>query len=282
MLMTLLTLAIASGLSAVMDLRLFRDHMVRDLRVLAAVVGESCVSALVFNSKESAEQRLATLAGEYQVATATLYNASGEPFAQWRRPSEGFPGLAGEAVEIAHPLEFDGRPVGRLVLAARLLELDRQARIYGWLAAAVTLVTLAIAWLIALNLRRRISWPITALEDATRAVSEKGDFSVRVPALRAGREIDSLAKGFNRMLAQIEQREGALREANAVLRRLATDLSRTTARCRSWPWRKSRSTPVPTAPAPRRAIAPRPRNSSGRAFSSCARPSASCAPCSSP
>ena len=225
MLMTLLTLAIASGLSAVMDLRLFRDHMVRDLRGLAAVVGESCVSALVFNSKESAEQRLATLAGEYQVATATLYNASGEPFAQWRRPSEGFPGLAGEAVEITHPLEFDGRPVGRLVLAARLLELDRQARTYGWLAAAVTLVTLAIAWLIALNLRRRISWPITALEDAARAVSEKGDFSVRVPALRAGREIDSLAKGFNRMLAQIEQREGALREANAVLRRLATDLS---------------------------------------------------------
>jgi len=87
MLMTLLTLAVASGLSAVMDLRLFRDHMLRDLNVLAAVVGESCVSALVFNSKESAEQRLATLAGEYQIGTATLYDAAGDTFARWERPT---------------------------------------------------------------------------------------------------------------------------------------------------------------------------------------------------
>ena len=48
--MTLLTLAIATGLSALMDLRLFRDHMLRDLQVLAAVVGENCVSSLVFDS----------------------------------------------------------------------------------------------------------------------------------------------------------------------------------------------------------------------------------------
>jgi signal transduction histidine kinase len=225
MLMTLLTLAIASGLSAVMDLRLFRDHMLRDLKVLAAVVGESCVSALVFNSRESAEQRLATLAGEYQVRAAKLYDASGKPFAHWERPIGDSPSPAGDDIEIEHPLEFDGRPVGRLVLGARLTELERQARIYGWLAAGVTLVTLSIAWMIALNLRRRISWPITTLEGAMRQVSEQGDFSVRVPRFAAGREIDSLARGFNRMLGQIEQHEGSLREANAVLRRLATELS---------------------------------------------------------
>jgi signal transduction histidine kinase len=208
-----------------MDLRLFRDHMLRDLQVLASVVGESCVSALVFNSKESAEQRLATLAGEYQISAATLYAASGETFARWERPDAGRSSVAGEGIEIARPLHFDGRPIGRLVLSARLTELERQKRIYAWFAAGVTLVTLTIAWAIALNLRRRISWPITTLEGAMRAVSQGGDFSVRVPPLGAGQEIDSLAQGFNRMLTQIEQHEGALREANAALRRLATDLS---------------------------------------------------------
>ena len=67
MLMTLLTLTIATGLSALMDLKLFRDHMLRDLQVLAAVVGENCISALVFDSPTSAERNLTTLAREYQV-----------------------------------------------------------------------------------------------------------------------------------------------------------------------------------------------------------------------
>ena len=96
MLMTLLTLAMATGLSALMDLRLFRDHMLRDLQVLAAVVGESCVSALVFNSKESAEQRLATLAGEYQIRSATLYDAQHQPFALWQRSPAVPPTNVGE------------------------------------------------------------------------------------------------------------------------------------------------------------------------------------------
>ena len=63
--MTLVTLTMATGLSALMDLKLFQDHVLRDLRVLAAVVGESCVSTLVFDSPETAERYLATLAREY-------------------------------------------------------------------------------------------------------------------------------------------------------------------------------------------------------------------------
>jgi len=225
MLMTLLTLAMATGLSALMDLRLFRDHMLRDLQVLAAVVGESCVSALVFNSKESAEQRLATLAGEYQIRSATLYDAQHQPFALWQRSPSVPHSNVGDGIEIAYPLRFDERPVGRLVLTVRLDELERQARTYAWLAAAVALLTLAVALTTALRLQRRIARPIMELEGAVRAVSEREDFSLRVPVLRAEREVHGLAQTFNRMLMQIEQREAALGEANTALRRLASDLA---------------------------------------------------------
>ncbi len=224
MLMTLLTLTIATGLSALMDLKLFRDHMLRDLQVLAAVVGENCVSALVFDSPTSAERNLTTLAREYQVQTATLYDADETPFARWQRAPADTPSRA-LAVVIEHPLQFDQRPVGRLVLEVRLEELAHQARNYAWFASALALLTLAVALLLALWLQRRIARPILNLVDAARTVSERQDFSLRVPTPRAEREIGTLVKSFNQMLAQIEQREAALDQANRTLRRLATDLS---------------------------------------------------------
>lgn len=232
MLMTLLTLGVASGLSALLDLRLVRGQIERDLQVLTSVVGQSCVSALVFDSRESAEQRLATLSGEYQIQAATLYDADGRPFARWRRDGpEPRPASApaasqdGARLEIEQALTFDGRPIGRLVVSARLSELARQVRLYWWLVAAVALVTLTLALVVALHLLRRIAWPITTLQSSMREVTERGDFSVRVPELAAGREIDALACGFNRMLGRIEQRDNELREANRTLRRLANDLS---------------------------------------------------------
>jgi signal transduction histidine kinase len=224
-LMSLLTLAMASGLSALMDLRLFRDHMVRDLGVLAAVVGESSVSALVFDSRETAEQRLATLAGEYQVRSAILYDAGGRPFARWQRPPPARPANAGAAVEIAHPLTFDGRPVGRLVVHATLDELERQTRSYVITAAIIALLTLAVALAIALRLQSRIVRPIMALERAVEAISDADDFAMRVPRVPAAQELDALARGFNRLLEQVQRHETALRDANAALRVLATDLS---------------------------------------------------------
>ena len=225
MLMTLLTLAVATGLSAVMDLKLFRDQMLRDLRVLAAVVGENCVSALVFDSPESAERNLATLGREYQVRRAVLFDAGGRPFARWEGPAGAGGRASAATLSIEHPLEFDQRPIGRLVLDVALYELERQARGYAWVAGGLVLLTLAIAFGLAYWLQRRIARPVLELVEATRRVSELEDFSLRVSAPRADREIDTLVQGFNRMLGQIEQRKSALDAANAALRRLAVDLS---------------------------------------------------------
>jgi signal transduction histidine kinase len=227
MLMTLLTLGVVSALSALLDLRLVRGQIERDLEVLTTVVGQSSVSALVFDSPESAEQRLETLAAEYQIQEATLYDAEGRQFARWQRAGAtplAAPPPAGDRCG-SSTLLFDGRPVGRLVVTARLSELARQARLYSWLVAGVALVTLSLALVVALHLLRRISWPITTLQGSMRDVTERGDFSVRVPELAAGREIDALARGFNRMLGRIEQRDNELRDANDRLRRLASDLS---------------------------------------------------------
>lgn len=225
MLMTILTVVVAGGLSAAMDLKLFRDQVQRDLSVLAEVVGENCVAALVFDSPESAERNLATLAREYQIRAATLYDADGRPFAVWRAAADTDAPGGARRLRIDHRLMFDGRPIGRLALEVRLDELARQTRVYVRLGVGVALLTLGLALLVALRLQRRIAGPILALVQATRAITAREDFTLRVPAPTADREIDTLVRDFNGMLAHIEQREAALDAANAELRRLAADLA---------------------------------------------------------
>lgn len=237
---TLLTLGLATLLSALIDIKLFRDHMTRDLEVLAAVVGENCVSALVFDDPGTAQRHLATLEREYQIRSARLLDARGETFAQWgrHRAEASVPGGASltralnPRLEISYAIAFDGRPAGRLVIEAELVELRRQLRIYLPLAALVGLFTLGAALVVALRLRRRIAEPILRLARRSRAISETRDFRARLPDPDVGEEIGTLVAGFNAVLQGLEARESelarqarALDQANAKLRRMALDLA---------------------------------------------------------
>jgi signal transduction histidine kinase len=224
-LVTLLTLGLSSLLSAVLDIKLFRDHMVRDLEVLAAVVGENCVSALVFDDPETAERHLATLEREYQIRSAVLVDAGGRDFAEWvRKPADGdapelplFIKRLSPPLEIGYPIVFDGRPIGRLVIYAELVELARQFRVYLPLAGLVGLVTLGAALLAALRLRRRIAEPILHLAERSRTISTERDFSVRLKNPDAGHEIGTLVEGFNAVLQGLEERESELSRRGRIL-----------------------------------------------------------------
>jgi signal transduction histidine kinase len=238
LLISLLTLGFSTLVSAIMDLRLFRDQMTRDLQVLAAVVGETCVSALVFQSPETAERYLGTLEREYQIRSAALLDAADAPFASWSRagaqgPSPGpLSGWLAVEVEVVQPILYDGRPIGRLVLQGRLEELGRQFLAYLAIGGLVALITFGLAWALALRLQRRIAGPILALAERSRAISVGRDSSGRLPDPNAGEEISVLVRGFNAILQGLSERESelsrkasALDQANEKLRRMAMDLA---------------------------------------------------------
>ncbi|WP_051362340.1 ATP-binding protein [Solimonas soli] len=98
-----------------------------------------------------------------------------------------------------------------------------------------TVVVMLAAWLLA----RRITRPIAALQDASRAIAN-GKLDVRVPALASGRddEIGALSRDFNHMAERLQRLLGAqqqlLRDISHELRsplarlRIATELARDT------------------------------------------------------
>ena len=240
MLMTLVPLGLATLLSMVMDLTLMRDHMLRDLQVLAQVVGENCVSALVFDDPETARRQLATLEREYQIREALLYDAAGREVARWQREAAdlddprtaGLRRLLATRVRVDYRMRFDDRPVGHILIHARLDELNRQLAQYLWIAGLFALLTLAAALALALRLQRRLSDPILALAEQSRVISVDETFAARIRDPGAGPELATLVQGFNAVLDAVEHRESELAQradaldlANRRLRRLAIEMA---------------------------------------------------------
>ena len=77
--------------------------------------------------------------------------------------------------------------------------------------------SLLVALALSSRLQRPISQPILSLAAIARSTAENKDYTVRVPSL--GRdETGQLTDAFNQLLASIEERDRALRDANDSLR----------------------------------------------------------------
>jgi signal transduction histidine kinase len=244
---SLLTLTIASTLFVATNLHLLRGQMVRDLEVLAAAVGDNCLSALVFDAPETAEKNLESLRREYQIRSAVLHDAQDQPFAQYHRdpgPSEHTPAGSGDGVhlevsllgvgfvEVSRVLTLDGHPIGRIFIHARTDELAAQLRRYAGLVGLLLLGSLAASLALALRLHGRVADPILHLAAKTREISALGTYGVRVAEPQCDGEIAELIRGFNAMLAEIERRDAALAAhakaldgANVRLRALTTEIA---------------------------------------------------------
>lgn len=236
---TVLTLGIVGTLFVVNDVRMLRQQMVRDLEVLSAVVGDNSLSALVFDTPETAEKNLGSLRQEPQIRWAILYDRDGRPFARYVRdpgqhPHEPVASGTGAfldvsvlglgSVEIVRDLGLGGEPVGRIFIHARTDVLAEQLARHAWWVGLLLILTLAAALLVAARLQRRISEPILRLAASARTVSREGDYSLRVRPTESDDEIAILIDGFNAMLHQIEARTAELWDANAKLQQLAREI----------------------------------------------------------
>ncbi len=119
------------------------------------------------------------------------------------------PDGGGELIVYANGFGFVGHPLGRL----------------EEVLLAVTLASLAAAWLVAARTARDLSKPLADLAVVATRVSDTADLETMVPADSNIVEVREFARAFNTMIARLgstfsalrrsEQRERALREATA-------------------------------------------------------------------
>jgi len=236
MLTSTITLLLAGMAFLGMEVSNFRRDLTEEISTLMQFAGDNCTAALDFNDRKTAEDTLAVLRGEPTIAFACIYNLQGDVFAVYQRggkssaarsPSVQPPGheFRDHQLRIFQSITMQGKKVGIIYLACDLYELDDHLRRLATIAALVLGTSLLAGFLLSVRLQRVISGPILQLAQAVQTVTLEKNYSVRVKK-QSNDELGQLMDGFNEMLAQIQQRDAALKSARDHLEARVQDRTR--------------------------------------------------------
>jgi PAS domain S-box-containing protein len=220
-LVTSATVVLLSGLAFIIfHFVTFRGNTVSNLSSTASLLGATSGSAVSSGNFQEAQEVLATLRANPNVAAAAFYDSQGDLLARYparlsvgrfplKPPEEDYRSENG-FLQFTEPV-YEGRArVGTLFLKSDVTSMDRQLRMFVPLAVVVMGASLGLAWLLAYRLQRRITLPILAVTDIARAVAERKNYSVRVPRL-ANDEVGLLSDSVNRMLEKLEEQTAMVR-----------------------------------------------------------------------
>ena len=214
------------------DLISYRENLIRNLEAQAEIVGDTAVTALVFNDPQSAQAALASLQNAPDVVGAVMRLPDGPVFARYGAVAPPAKSVihklaAGETnrwwpstnsrVLVAHRVTFEGKTVGVVYVVGSLQEIHVRARRYALIAGAILLLCMAAGLLVSTTAQRLISTPIRALAATATKVSRERDYTVRADVDVDSSELAALVDAFNGMLSQIQERDVALTEARDKL-----------------------------------------------------------------
>ena len=218
------SLVLACAVFFAYDFSTSRERLVRDMGMLADVIGRNSTAALAFADAKTAGDTLQGIAQNEHIISAMILTRDGTPLAQFDRrgpraaaKTTAFPADAVHSGKPWHAFVNGGllliRPIvlGSDTVGAVLIESDQReiwSRAAG-LAQIVGVVLFGAFWLalfVAYRLQRIISVPLLGLTEITRAVSHDRRYDIR--ADKGGDdEIGELVDGFNTMLEEIQRRD---------------------------------------------------------------------------
>ena len=223
---TFVALLVSIAIVIAYDLRSYHRALVNDLSTQAELVGHMTSAALSFDDPRLANENLALLRTSPRVRAAAIYDAKGALFASYA--AAGQPRQIAQRLDAASPSQADdndlvvrqpivenGDTVGTVVLRAENRLLARTLD-YLAIAAGVTLLAMAIAYLLMWRLGRGITEPITAISEIAREVVATRDYSRRAPRI-GDDEAAELADSFNAMLTEIEGRTRELEDSHSTI-----------------------------------------------------------------
>jgi PAS domain S-box-containing protein len=209
------------------ELLTYKNRAFQNLTTLGEVLAFNSTAALAFDNKADATEVLSALKARTQIVSAALYDRHGKLFATYpaNQPAsafraspdrDGFRDDGSRLVGYLPVVQGDNDRLGTLYLAStKQATYDRITR-YAWLASAVMVVSLLVAYLLSLMLQGHISRPLLAIAETTQTISKRGDYSVRTKKT-GDDEIGRLTDAFNHMLDQIEAKDRAIRESHERL-----------------------------------------------------------------
>jgi len=200
------------------------------MRILADVVANRSTAALVFADTHQAEANLTALGENPNVIMACIYDSGGDVFAlhhftqldQKACPTNATSSAMtiDDNIEIFAPIELDGLVVGTLYIDLSLLWINNRWQQQIQFIFIVSLLVIALAFMIARYLQQMLIKPIQKISSTARTISEQQDYSLR--AERGVKdELGDMVDVFNDMLSKIEQENDRLGASEEKFRQLS-------------------------------------------------------------
>ncbi len=198
----------------------------RELQTLSSVIAENSRAGLAFQDTDTLKTILASLSAKPSIVHAGIYSMDQELFAEYKNSvsKESWPMLLSQKgqhsyifkvqadhIDISQPITLDGEQIGILLIQVSLAESQRSMLLIGIGLAGIMAFSLLLAMLLSTRLLRVIATPIMSLSEAMREVSRKKQYDLRIP-VSSDDELGLLARGFNNMLDQIQERDAHLEE----------------------------------------------------------------------
>ena len=199
-----------------------RRAVLGDLRVQARMIAANSSAALVFEDADGAREILQALAASGEVTAARLINARGVVLADYRARR---PAGAGEPVQLREPVRHLGRDYGELVIDVRLHQLRARLLLYALGALALLLVSVALAVALFSRVVGIATRPVSELISLMQQIAREGDYSRR-SGIADGNEIGDIARSFDAVIGEVEQRQQALTRELQERRRAQAELDR--------------------------------------------------------
>jgi len=224
---TLAALLATCTLFFVFDMAQARQALATTMSQSADFAGDRLASPLRNKAEGQAQDVMHMLRQNPEILAAQLYDYQGRPFARYFRDRESLelpaqapaPGMVFSMtrLEMTRPLGvLQNAPMGTLYILADASTLLRHTAIYSIAVILILIFGGMISFLLSRRLQNAIAQPILNLATLAKMVSEEKDYAIRGHK-ETDDEIGMLIDEFNGMLAQIQARDSALKEARDQL-----------------------------------------------------------------
>ena len=219
------TLLAACAVFATYDYINLRARLVRDVTMLADIVGTNSTAALTFNDAAGAADTLRATAVNHHILGARLFTRDGTLLATYTRSGIGSgPGARDDAkgrgveaiavfegthLRVVRPISLNDEIIGSIDVVSDTTEVWTRLGRFAAIMVGTLLGAFGIAFGLSRVTARLIFDPIARLIEVTRVVRNGGHYDVRADA-GDDDEIGELIDQFNAMLSDIQKRDQQL------------------------------------------------------------------------
>jgi signal transduction histidine kinase/ActR/RegA family two-component response regulator len=224
------TLVAACVVFATYDYLETRARLVREVTLLADMIGTNSLAPLTFNDATAASEALRATAVNGHIMDVQLFMPDGSFLAGYIRPGSGVteraaysgPGplaeFQGDRLHVVRPIVLDRGVIGAISVESDTTEIAARQERFIAITGGTLFGAFCIALALSRTMARLIFAPIARLIDVTRLVKSSGRYDVRATPGDAD-EIGELIEQFNAMLVEVEKRDHQLLQQQEGLER---------------------------------------------------------------